>query len=323
MNGTTMLRCADIRERPNAHRVLRWGAAVALLVATAANDALAQRTRFASAGGRSQIDTTFTFDRRGTVTLNAGSGDIVVTGSSSDQIRVRGTSDNENIRMDASGSRLSLETVGANRRSNDTRFEVAVPYGVRVIAHTQSGDVTIHGTRGPVEVRTQNGDVDLDEVTERLDVTTLSGDIKARAITADVEIESIGGDVALSDVKGNVAVQTTSGEIEIRRATTKLVRAKTTSGDVTFDGVIDPAGRYDLSSHSGDVDLAIPADASAQLTVSTWNGEIESDFTITLKPGEHGIGSSNAKRFTFAIGGAAARVTAETFSGDVRIRRTR
>ena len=43
------------------------------------------------------------------------------------------------------------------------------------------------------------------------------------------------------------------------------------------------------------------------------------EFPITLKPGEHGIGSPNAKRFTFEIGGGAARITAETFSGDITI----
>ena len=48
------------------------------------------------------------------------------------------------------------------------------------------------------------------------------------------------------------------------------------------------------------------------------SGSIDSDFPITLKPGEHGIGSS--KRFTFEIGKGDARVSAESFSGDITIR---
>src|ERR1051325_1633300 len=136
--------------------------AVAGVLSLAAS-AGAQRTRFVSGGGRSRIDTSYVFDRRGTVTLTAGSGDIIVTGTNSDQIRVRGTSDDENIRMDASASRLTLELTGLSRRS-DSRFELSVPYGVRVIAHTASGDVSIRGTRGAAEVRTQSGDVELDEI---------------------------------------------------------------------------------------------------------------------------------------------------------------
>jgi hypothetical protein len=49
------------------------------------------------------------------------------------------------------------------------------------------------------------------------------------------------------------------------------------------------------------------------------SGEINSDFPITLQPGQHGIGSWNAKRFTFNIGAGAARISAETFSGDVTV----
>jgi DUF4097 and DUF4098 domain-containing protein YvlB len=97
------------------------------------------------------------------------------------------------------------------------------------------------------------------------------------------------------------------------------VRAKTTSGGILYDGTIDAAGRYELSSHSGDLKLRVPRDASAQLTVSTWSGAIDSDFPITLKPGEHGIGVTRSKRFVFAIGGGGARITAETFSGDITI----
>jgi hypothetical protein len=54
-------------------------------------------------------------------------------------------------------------------------------------------------------------------------------------------------------------------------------------------------------------------------TVATYSGSIESDFPITLKPGEHGIGT---RRFTFEIGKGDARISAESFSGDVTIRTT-
>jgi DUF4097 and DUF4098 domain-containing protein YvlB len=126
---------------------------------------------------------------------------------------------------------------------------------------------------------------------------------------------------ALDDVRGNLDVHTTSGDIRLRNTTSKLVRARTTGGSVLYSGVVDPAGRYDFVTHSGDVSLAIPQDVSAQLTIATWSGEIESDFPMTLKPGEHGIGYTTTKRFTFDLGGGAARITAESFSGDITIRR--
>jgi DUF4097 and DUF4098 domain-containing protein YvlB len=213
---------------------------------------------------------------------------------------------------------MTLE-LGSGSRGSDTRFEVSVPYGVHVVVRAMSGDISVRGTRGEVEAHAQSGDIELEEVTSRLDVNTLSGSINARSVSGDIEIGTTSGDVKIVDLRGNVEVGTVSGEIELRGVTSKLVRAKTTSGDVTFDGLIDPAGRYDLATHSGDVRLHVQKDASAQLTVETWNGGVNSDFPMTLKPGEHGIGSTNAKRLTFAIGGGAARISAETFSGDITI----
>jgi DUF4097 and DUF4098 domain-containing protein YvlB len=67
------------------------------------------------------------------------------------------------------------------------------------------------------------------------------------------------------------------------------------------------------------VRLRLPAAVGAQLSVSTFNGGIESDFPITLKPGEHGIGASQAKRLNFTLGQGSARILAETFSGDITL----
>src|SRR5262249_55103995 len=132
-------------------------------------------------------------------------------------------------------------------------------------------------------------------------------------------ISALSGEVHLTDVRGNIDVGGVSGDIGLRSVAAKVVRAKTTSGTVLYDGTIDPAGRYELTSHSGDVKLRVPRDASAQLTVSTWNGTIDSDFPITLKPGNHNISVTRSKQYVFAIGGGGARIDAVTFSGDVTI----
>lgn len=265
----------------------------------------------------SRIDTTFTFDRRGTVVIAAGSGEVDVTAWDRPQIRVRARSERSVVRLDATATRVSLDI--SRPRGGDTRFEVTVPVGVRVSARSTSGDVSITGTRGGVEARTQNGDLSVTDVGEIVDLNTYSGDVVARGITGDIEISTLNGEVMLSEVKGDVDVTSVSGDIDLRAITARYVRAKSTSGDVAFDGAIDKLGRYELGTHSGTVYLTIPQGTAAQLTVATYSGSIESDFPITLTPGEHGIGS--AKRFTFGInGGGDARLSAESFSGDITIR---
>ena len=297
---------------------LAAGLAVAMFCLSA-NPAGAQRgrNRFDS-DYRSHIDTTFAFDKSGAVTVRSFNGDVVVTGNTSGQVRVHATSDDDVLRMDASGSRLTLESSGSHRGS-DTRFEISVPQGVSVEVHSQSGDVSVKGTHGQVDAHSINGDVEVDDVVGRLDANTISGGLTASNISGDVEIATTSGDVKIDNLRGSIDVGTVSGDFGLRGVTSKMVRGRTTSGDVTFDGLIDPAGRYDLTAHSGDIRLHVQRTASAQLSLSTWSGGIDSEFPITLKPGEHSIGSSNSKRFTFEVGGGAARITAETFSGDISI----
>lgn len=288
-------------------------ALVALAAWTAPSGAQSRRDEEEFA---SRIDTTFAFDRRGTVVIVAGAGEVDVTAWDRPQIRVRVRSERSLVRLDATATRVSLDI--SRPRGGDTRFEVTVPIGVRVSARSTSGDIAISGTKGAVEARTQNGDLGVSDVGETVDLNTYSGDITARGITGNVEISTLNGEVMLSDVKGDVDVTSVSGDIDLRNVIARYVRAKSTSGDVTFDGTIDNTGRYELGSHSGSVYFTIPQGTGALLTVATYSGSIESDFPITLKPGEHGIGSS--KRFTFEIGKGDARVSAESFSGDITIR---
>jgi DUF4097 and DUF4098 domain-containing protein YvlB len=287
-----------------------------LVLAFAAPAAAQQSRRDRDDDYADGIDTTFTFDRRGTVSLTVGSGEIIVRAWNRDQVQVRARSERGTIRMDATSSRLSLDL--ARTRGGDTHFELNVPVGVRVSARATNGDISITGTKGGVEAKTQSGDLNVQDVGDVVELGSLSGDIKARGLTGNVDISAVNGDLDIADVKGDIEASSVSGDIDLRNVVARYVRAKSTSGDVTFDGAIDSTGRYELGSHSGSVYLVIPQGTGALLTVSTYTGSIESDFPITLKPGEHGIGTS--KRFTFEIGKGDARISAESFSGDITIR---
>ena len=264
----------------------------------------------------SRVDTTITFDRRGTVSLGITNGEIIVSTWDRPQVRVRARSERSAIRLDATSSRISLDLVRS--RGGETVFEVAVPAGVQVTARATSGDVSITGTKGIVEAATQSGDIMVDDAADRVELRSFSGDITGRNLSGNVEVSSVSGDIDLSALRGDVEATGVSSDIDLRGITARYVRAKSTSGDISFDGAVDNAGRYELGSHSGSVYLTVPQTTGALLTVSTYNGSIESDFPITLKPGDHGIGHS--RRYTFEIGKGEARISAESFSGDITVR---
>jgi DUF4097 and DUF4098 domain-containing protein YvlB len=263
----------------------------------------------------SRIDTTIAFSRNGMVELQAARGEIIVSSWSRDQVRVRATSERSALRFDASPSTLNLGLRSGSSRSGDTRFELTVPVGVRIRANSSSGDIRIAGSKGEVEARTQRGDVVVEDVGPA-DVTAFSGDVSVSGVNGELRVSVLSGDVRVRQVSGDVEVKTVSGEVDLRDVRSKYVRVGSTSGDITFDGTIDAAGRYELQTHSGDVALTLPANVGAQLTVATYSGGIESDFPLVLPPGPHG----DSKRFNFTLGRGGARITAESFSGDITIR---
>ncbi len=264
-----------------------------------------------------RVDTTVAFHAGGLVALSSNRGDITVHTGSGNVVVVHANADRGRIRFDASTNRISVDASDVG----DSRIEVTVPAGVRITAQSRNGDIQVRGTGADVSVHTQNGDVSVENASGHVDFNTLSGDITAAQLKGTVSASSISGDIRLSDVSGNVSGSSVSGDVILERVTSQSVDASTTSGDLGFDGVIDPAGRYTFTAHSGDISLDIPARASAQLTVSTWSGSIDSDFPITLQPGEHDIGVGTSKRFTFTIGGGEARIRAESFNGDIVIHR--
>jgi len=146
--------------------------------------------------------------------------------------------------------------------------------------------------------------------------------VTANGVRGDATIHTLSGDVSLEGARANVEIETVSGDIELRDVVSRQVRTNSTSGDLTFGGTILADGRYEFTTHSGELRLQLPRDIGAQLTLSTFSGEIDSAFPITLKAGDHGIGASQAKKLTFSLGQGTARIIAETFSGDVTLSTT-
>jgi DUF4097 and DUF4098 domain-containing protein YvlB len=268
------------------------------------------------------LDTTVAFDARGSVSVACPGGTVIVTASDRNEIRVRARTENGAIRFTSSSSRATLEPA-SGRGCSDGHFEITVPAGVKLVASTWSGSVSVRGVHGDVEAHSQSGDVQVRDAGDRLDVESLSGDVTITTVRGEATVHTVSGSVTLSGARGNVDVESVSGDIDLRDVVAKQVRSHTTSGDVSFLGQILDAGRYEFNTHSGEITLSLPADIGAELSVATFSGGIDSDFPITLKAGEHGIGASQAKRLSFTVGRGTARIIAETFSGDINLKRRR
>jgi DUF4097 and DUF4098 domain-containing protein YvlB len=251
------------------------------------------------------------------VDLSLVSGEIVVTSWNRSEVRVHATSERGILRFDASPSRVTLGVRSDRGRLGDTRYEVTIPRSARVVANGVSGDVSTTGG-SDVEAHSVSGDVTVVDATGRVSIESVSGDASAQKVGAGVKASTVSGELTLSDITGDVDANTVSGDIVLDGVRASFVRTNTTSGDVRFMGTLDPKGRYEFNSHSGDIRIGIPG-GGATLDVHTFSGDVDSDFPMTLQPGSRS--GERGKGMQFTIGGGGARITAQTFSGDITIER--
>ncbi len=265
----------------------------------------------------SRVDTILPLGRNGAVEIRLHTGEIIVTGWTRNEVRVRGTSERGVISIDARPSRIDIGTRPEHSRRGEATVEITVPEGTRLTVAGSSTDVSVRGVKGEVEVTTMNGDVEIDNATSRVSFESVSGDVTISRVQGDLRGEAMSGEIGVTDVAGEVDVESVSGDLTLHNVRSKSVRAETVSGTIEFEGRTERGGRYDFASHSGDVRLLLPSALGALISVETFSGTIDSDFPITLQPGQR-----HGKEFEFQVGDGGARIGATSFSGGIYIQRS-
>jgi DUF4097 and DUF4098 domain-containing protein YvlB len=274
--------------------------------------------------GINRIDTTVRLDRGGAVDLSLISGKILVTGWDRADVKVSATIESGRLRFDANSSRVSLSVEdynddGSKRRRNrnvgDAHYVVSVPRGSRLILEAVSGDVMAKGSQGEIEATSVSGDVDVSDGVRAVSAEAVSGSVHASQVNGNLRTETVSGDLQAENVSGNVQASSVSGTIRLVGIQSKDVRTETVSGDITYTGTIEPSGRYNFEAHSGTIRLNIPRGAGAQFSVETFSGDVNTDVPVTIPPGSR----RKEGRMEFTIGDGRARVTANTFSGEIVI----
>jgi DUF4097 and DUF4098 domain-containing protein YvlB len=290
-----------------------------LLLALAAPNAGAQERL-----GR-RVDSTFAFGRNGWVDVSLSSGTVIINGWTRTEARVRGRAENGTIEAELINGRIMIavrpDRNARNRKVGDVSIEIDIPIGTRVMTTTASGDVRIRGTLAEVQANSASGDIEVVDAADRISVTTSSGDIRVEKARGRTTIGTSGGDVELYEIVGPLQVRSVSSDLVLRAVESSDLRVSTTSGDIAYEGTVDPKGTYEITAHSGDVQFAVPEGTGASLSLQTYNGDIHSNaYRMTLMPGQN-LRRTRGQRMEFDIGGGGARIRIETFSGDITIGR--
>ena len=126
------------------------------------------------------------------------------------------------------------------------------------------------------------------------------------------------GDITVSELAlEGVEVRTSSGAIDLRSIQSIGGRSvfESSSGDIDLD-IAKLDGDLRLESSSGEISVALPADAGFELAADTSSGDTEVEFPMTVSGSLDNRGAVSG-----TVGAGTHRLSVDTSSGDIRIRR--
>jgi DUF4097 and DUF4098 domain-containing protein YvlB len=193
-------------------------------------------------------------------------------------------------------------------------YHLTVPADINLSISGQSGDVTIDGTKGEITVESVEGEIRVSGGGGLISLRSVDGSITLSGARGRMELNSVDGEIRMTNVAGEIRAQAVDGAITMDGADSPSVEAQSVDGEISFRGAIKDGGRYRLVSHDGDVTVTTPV-INASVSVSTYSGNMESDFPITLS------GITPGKRMNFTMGNGSARLEIESFDGTVSLRK--
>ena len=262
-------------------------------------------------------DTTFAVAPNARLNVSVMRGDLVIRTWNRNEIRVI-ADHSRSMRIAVSGSSSSARVRVRDEMGgmSDVDMEMTVPASMSIQVDGTFLDTDIDGVEGEVSVQTVQGDVTVRGGRGRVSLHSVQGDIVLSGAVGRIDVSSSNGEITLSNVDGEISAESLNGEVELRGIHSGNVEATTINGEISYDGTIEDNGRYRFETHNGDITLSVSPDVSATFTVSTFAGEFDSSFDITLTES-----SSQGKRLGFTLGRGSARVSLSSFGGTISLKR--
>jgi hypothetical protein len=214
------------------------------------------------------------------------------------EIRAERTSGNEvEVRAELRGRKSDPNTVRMEVVEHDSGVTICAVYPSK---DEDEPNECRPGGRGKMNVK--NNDVNV-EFTVRVP----SGvNFIGRNVNGGVEALGLDGDVKMFTVNGDIDISTTG-----------LAQGSTVNGSITVSmDRADWDGTLDFTTVNGSVTLDMPGDLNCDVSVSTVNGHISSDYPLTVE------GRFSPRHLKGTIGSGGRELVIKTVNGSVNIRRS-
>lgn len=285
-----------------------------------------------------KFEKTVALPKDGKVDINNISGNIVVTSWTQGDVKIEAVKSSQasseakakenagkvTIEVTTEGNVVRIETRypkgggfwSGHNVNVSVAYKLSIPQGAGLKAKNISGDIDAEGLGGPVDFDVVSGDIRLQKAAKGAECNSVSGNVEVNDVTGEVFLKSVSGDVKARQIKGSVEAESVSGELELTEVSeASTVRAKALSGGIVYRGSINKAGAYTLKSHSGNVEMFLPAASAFDFEASTFSGDVESDFELKVS------GTVSAKEIRGVVNGGGATVKLSSFSGDIKLKK--
>lgn len=189
------------------------------------------------------------------IELNVGSGDLSLAPGAAGQVSVRRHLGRSIARPRPAetwdGATLRVQgdcsiTLGADCSLD---YQLRVPAGVTVVAHTSSGALQVRDLTGDLDLSVSSGEVEVTGTRGRLALRSSSGGVQASGLrSASVEVRVSSGDVHLDFAQPPRMVQASAGGVDIAvpRGVPYGVQADADSGGTTVAVDRSPSSPYGI-----------------------------------------------------------------------------
>lgn len=236
-------------------------------------------------------------------------GPITLRPSSGGQVIVSATTHSDKIEVDSAqnGNRVDVRTHFLQKA---TAEEGSVDYEVQV---PRDASITIRTATGPVKVQNAGTELIIDSDTSKVEVSDISN--------GHLKVRTVGGPIVLTNIRNSyLDVSSVSGPVTLEKVSGKMVTANTTASAIQYSGDFGEGGEYSLSSHSGNIDVVLPAAASVDITARSVNGSVQNDFPF--RPQTHPtFAGTQGRSLAGTANAGASSVRLRTFSGTIRVKK--
>ena len=309
-----------------------------------------ERVRPARRGDQAEqterVSHTFRIGGSGELHVSNLSGDITITRGGGSEVQVeaiktaRARTDEEaremlpNVRIDFAerAGRAEVKVLYPREHFRQSRrnvnvsvaYRITAPEGTRISAKSLSGSIRVTGIKGELSLGSTSGNVEVVEGARLASASSTSGNVEIRGLRSEmpVELRSISGNVIVRQSRvSRLELNTVSGNLIIAGVQAERVEAQSLSGDVEFTSPLDKNGRYELSSHSGNIRIVLSEGTGFELDANSFSGTVRS--AVELRERTTGSGGSGRggppRRLRGIYGDGSALLDITTFSGNVII----